>query len=304
MTDQNHHSSALAQTGNVHLGVTPYNFLTSLLVVLICGLAFSLAGLVIYFGSIRPVKIIDVVPVEMLELPGGSEDGTPDESLRVENEFPETNDASPAEIPSEVAEVAETIEKMLDVSDQSTELVEQQFDLGIQNSGKVGSARGTGARGLGKGPGKGGLSREQRWYVSFNDRLTADEYARQLESFGIELGAIEPDGTVSYLNRPATNPNVRKGPSAAETRLFMSWRGGNRKQLDQELLTRSGIPVRDDTLIVHFYPAQLEQSMLRLEQDFQHRPIESIRRTYFEVTQKDGKYQFIVIRQILNTTGK
>lgn len=44
---------------------------------------------------------------------------------------------------------------MLDVSDQSTELVEQQFDLGIQNSGKVGSARGTGARGLGKGPGKG-----------------------------------------------------------------------------------------------------------------------------------------------------
>lgn len=111
MTDQNHHSSALAQTGNVHLGVTPYNFLTSLLVVLICGLAFSLAGLVIYFGSIRPVKIIEVVPVEMLELPGGSEDGTPDESLRVENEFPETNDASPAEIPSDVAEVAETIEK-------------------------------------------------------------------------------------------------------------------------------------------------------------------------------------------------
>lgn len=283
----------------VHLGVTPYNFATSLLVVLIGALAATMVSLVLYYGSIKPVSVISVVPVEMVELSGGAEDGSPDESLRVENEFPETNDASPAEIPSEISEVAETIDKMLDLSEQSTEMAEQQFDLGIENSGKVGSAKGTGARGLGKGPGKSGISREQRWYVSFSDRVTADEYARQLEAFGIELGAIEPSGAVTYLGQPASSRMVRKGNSAAESRLFMSWQGGSRRQLDKELLTRAGIPVNDETLLVHFYPPALEQTLLKLEQEFQHRRVEEIRRTYFEVTLKEGRYVFIVIRQVL-----
>jgi hypothetical protein len=121
----------------------------------------------------------------MIELPGGFEDGSPDETLRVDSPEPEARDAIPAESVADEVEIAEAVEAVVEMSETATQQVQQQFDKGIQNSGKVGSAKGTGRRALGFGPGNGGIPREQRWFVKFGDRASLDEYAKQLDFFKI-----------------------------------------------------------------------------------------------------------------------
>ena len=55
---------------------------------------------------------------------------------------------------------------------------------------KVGSKAGSGSRPLGSGPGEGGIPRHQRWFIRFAQGSSLTEYAKQLDFFGIELGAL------------------------------------------------------------------------------------------------------------------
>jgi len=240
------------------------------------------------------------VPVELVEAPGGFEDGSPDETLRVDSPDPEVHDASPAEMPSDRTEIAEALETVVELSDSATQQVQQQFETGVQSTGKTGSAKGTGRKGLGIGPGPGGLPREQRWFVRFGDRAGVDEYAKQLEFFGIELGALLPDGRLAYLsklNQPIPAVRYAAGGSG-EQRLYMTWQGGDRRSADVELFKRSAVKVEADTVIFHFYPKATEQKLARLELDYRGRPLTQIRRTYFSVESAQGGYQFSVVRQV------
>lgn len=240
------------------------------------------------------------VPVELVEVPGGFEDGSPDETLRVDSPDPEVQDASPSEMPADQTEIAEALETVVELSEAATQQVQQQFDTGVQNTGKASSAKGTGKKGLGIGPGTGGLPREQRWFVRFGDRAGVDEYAKQLQFFGIELGALLPDGRLAYasnLTDPA--PSVRYAASGAgEQRLYMTWQGGDRRGADVELFKRAGVAVQADTVIFHFYPKETESQLVRLEVDYRGRPVKQIRRTYFAVEPSGQGYQFSVVRQI------
>lgn len=240
------------------------------------------------------------VPVEIVEAPGGFEDGSPDESLRVDSPEPETHDASPAEMETDKTEIAEALETAVELSESATQQVQQQFDTGAQNTGKAGSARGTGRKGLGVGPGSGGMPREQRWFVRFGERAGVDEYAKQLQFFGIELGALLSDGRLAYLSKltePA--PTVRYVASGTgEQRLYMTWQGGDRRAADVELFKRAAVDVHADTVIFHFYPKQTETQLARLEIDYRGRPLSQIRRTYFAVEPTGKGYQFSVVRQI------
>jgi hypothetical protein len=240
------------------------------------------------------------VPVELVEAPGGFEDGSPDETLRVDSPEPEVHDASPAEVMSDKTEIAEALENVVELSESATQQVQQQFDTGVQSTGKAGSAKGTGRKGLGVGTGTGGLPREQRWFVRFGDRAGLDEYAKQLQFFGIELGALLPDGRLAYLSKltqPA--PAVRYATGGGgEQRLYMTWQGGDRRGADVELFKRAGVEVRADTVIFHFYPKQAESQLARLELDYRGRPLAQIRRTYFAVEAAKTGYQFTVVRQV------
>jgi hypothetical protein len=240
------------------------------------------------------------VPVELVEMPGGFEDGSPDETLRVDSPYPEIHDASPADMPSDQTEIAEALESVVESSDGVAQQIQQQFDTGIQNTGKPGSAKGTGKKGLGIGPGTGGMPREQRWFVRFADRTGVDDYAKQLQFFGIELGALLPDGRLAYASKltdPA--PPVRYAAGGAgEKRLYMTWQGGDRRGADVELFKRAGITVQADTVIFHFYPKETESQLARLEVDYRGRPAKQIRRTYFAVEPSGQGYQFTVVRQI------
>lgn len=239
-------------------------------------------------------------PVELIEVPGGFEDGSPDETLRVDSPEPEVHDASPAEIPADQTEIAEALETVVELSESATQQVQQQFETGVQNTGKTGSAKGTGKKGLGVGPGTGGMPREQRWFVRFGDRAGVDEYAKQLQFFGIELGALLPDGRLAYASKLTdASPTVRYAAGGAgEQRLYMTWQGGDRRAADVELFKRGGVTLHADTVIFHFYPKEAESQLVRLEVDYRGRPVKQIRRTYFAVEPSGQGYQFSVVRQI------
>jgi hypothetical protein len=279
---------------------TLYDRVSSWSIALFVGIAGLCVCVVAVWITNRLPAPPQTVPVELVEAPGGFEDGSPDETLRVDSPEPEVHDASPAEMPSDTTEIAEALETVVELSESATQQVQQTFDTGIQSTGKPGSAKGTGKRGLGIGPGVGGMPREQRWFVRFSDRAGVEEYAKQLEFFGIELGALLPDGRLAYLSRlPEEAPTVRYAASGlGEQRLYMTWQGGDRRGADVELFKRAGVQLNADTVIFHFYPKATESILVRLEVEYRNRPVKQIRRTYFAVEPAGNEYQFSVVRQI------
>ncbi len=280
---------------------TLYDLVSSWTISLFVALLLTCGAVVTVWLTTRLPKPPDAVPVELVELPGGFEDGSPDETLRVDSPEPETRDAVPAESVADQVEIAEAVEAVVEMSEAGTQQVQQQFDTGIQNTGKIGSAKGTGRRALGFGNGTGGFPREQRWFVKFGDRSSQEEYAKQLDFFGIELGALLQDGRLAYLKN-LTNPipDVRYiNTGSAEARLYMTWQGGERRAADVQLFGKANVTVNAATVIFHFYPKDTEDKLAHLELEYRNRTVKQIRRTYFAVEPEGAGYKFAVFRQIL-----
>ena len=289
--------SVRQQTGPV-MKVTKYDLVTATLIAMVVGLVVGVAALIVIWLTNRIPSDGVEVPVEILEMPGGSPDGAPDETLLVESPDPETDDPSVADEVSEEQELMEMLDNVMEVSDQATQVAQEQFETASKNSGKPGSASGTGRRPLGMGNGKSGFPREQRWFTRFADKGSLDSYARQLDFFKIELGALMPDGTLTYMTNMSTTPKTKKTTSGKnESRLYMNWQGGDRRKADLELFQKIKLDANDG-MILHFYPKPVEQMLLKLERDYAGRPIKEIRRTYFFVRSAGTGYEFAVERQL------
>ncbi len=270
--------------------------------------AFMLAAVlflgiaIIWLGAqyVAPVStdVDDHVELEIVELPGGSDDGFPDEMLQVESPEEEIPDASLNQETADDLQVEETLETVLDVADEAAELAPQQIQTNTESTGRVGSASGTGRRALGSGTGEKGLPREQRWYVRFSDGATLDVYAAQLDFFKIELGLLTPKGELVYLSDLSSNPpkSRRVTSGKGENRLYMTWQGGERKSADLELFQKAGIDARRGT-IFHFYPPQAEAMLAQREEAYRGRKASEIRRTYFVVQPAGDGFTFAVSRQ-------
>ena len=281
--------------------VTRYDQVSSGMITVFSGMLALCFIITLIWYSSRVPKPPDPVPVELLELPGGVADGSPDETLRVDSPEPERADASEAEAVSEQTEVEATLEAAVEISDSAAQQVQQQFDVGVQSTGKPGSAKGTGKRALGFGPGTSGFPREQRWFVRFGDKTSVDEYAKQLDFFRIELGALLPDGRLAYVTNMSGGAAVRYVKTGEnEKRLYMTWQGGERRGADTELFKRAKIDVFPETPIFHFYPPDLESRLATLEKEFRNKPIAQIRRTYFSVESEGAGYRLKVTRQLMN----
>jgi len=291
--------SAPAEVPAPVLRVTQYEQVSGMLLAISGGLACVVFLLGFIWYSSRVPKPKEPVPVELFEDPGGVEDGSPDETLRVDSPEPPAPDAATGDVVSEERDIQESLDDVVKLADDAVVEVQQRApDLGVRNAAKPGSADGTGRRALGSGPGSGGgFSREQRWYVRFGDQANLDEYARQLDFFGIEFGAIV-DGRMVYLSKMAgARPIVRTAAGGAnEKRLYMTWQGGGRKQADLQIFRKAGIEVGAG-LIFHFYPKETEDRLARLELAYRNRAAREIRRTYFSVNPADGGYEFSVAHQ-------
>jgi hypothetical protein len=279
------------------LRVTPYEQVSSGLLAVIAALVTIVAILTFSWYATRQPRQIAAVPVELVEFPGGVEDGSPDETLRVDSPAPEAYDATGAEVDSPRSQAEISLDNVAEIADDAVAQTDQQFELGTRAAGKVGSASGTGRRALGSGPGLRGFPREQRWYIRFSDQQDLDEYARQLDFFGIEFGAIV-GGKMMYVSKfAAPQPVVRTATSGkGETRLYMTWQGGGRKQADLQLFRKAAIEVGNGALF-QFYPKAAENRLAILERDYKKRKAEEIRRTYFAVKRVEAGYDFEVIRQ-------
>ncbi len=256
--------------------------------------------------STRPVPAALAVPVEIVDLPGGFLDGSIDETLRVDAAGPEVFNASPAdEVSTTQLEIAESLESSTSISDiaGAAAPTQQQFETGgTKNIGQKGSAKGTGRRPFGYGGPGAGLPREQRWYVRFDSQVSLDEYAKQLDFFQIELGALLADGRLGIISQMSQNkPPVRYiARGSDEQRLFMTWQGGERRFADVQLFAKAGITVPGDAPLFQFYPKNVEAQLATLERDYRNRTAREIKRTYFVVIPQGGGYAFQVIRQTLH----
>lgn len=289
-----------------HIKLTKYDVAVStLMTTATCaGLAF-LVMVFIWLSNLLPAP----VSKKVIMLPagdGGWEDGDPDATPNVESPEDATLDPSLANEETDVTELEEVTEQVLEVADTAAALVAPNEFTDARNTGMPGSAEGTGGRPLGSGgPGRGGAKREQRWFVEFADKGDMKSYAAQLDFFGIELGALfEADGRLVYMsNMQQAQPTIREIRATegdAERRLFMNWADGSeeRRAADVELFQKAGIDA-SQAAIMHFYPAATEETMATIEQEFGGRTADQIRRTYFRVRKVGSGFEFYVQNQLL-----
>lgn len=277
------------------LKITRYDLVSSFMVAIVVGLVVTVVWVFLLWLANRPIKAEHVAEMELIEL-GGVEDGAPDETLKVESPEDLTQDPSVVEA-EDVSEVEELIETVVELSPNAAQQVQQQVSTDATSAGKIGRADGSGRRPLGSGPGEGGMPRHQRWFVRFQDRGTLDEYARQLDFFGIEL-ALWKEGkihVVSKLSQPRPNVEVLTSGEGKQDQLYFTWQGGGRKQADIDLFKKAGIDARTG-IILHFYPRDTVGLLARIEQEQSDRPVKQIRRTYFSVRRDGNGYEFVVTR--------
>lgn len=278
--------------------VTQYDQVSSSLIALVLALIIAVLWLSIVWFTNRLPQTENDVALEMVDLAGGAEDGSPDEELLVESPEDPVDDPSQIDTPTDENQVEEMLDSVVELSDKVTQQVQQQMQTDLTNSGKVGSAAGTGKRALGFGPGKKGIPREQRWFIKFSDRGSLIDYARQLDYFKIELGALLRNGKMIYLsNVSSEKPVSRTATSGAdEKRLYMTWQGGQRRTSDLSLFKKAGYDVTG-AILFHFYPKETENKLLLREKQYRNKKFDEIRRTYFTVRSSRGGYDFEVTRQ-------
>lgn len=140
------------------------------------------------------------------------------------------------------------------------------------------------------------------WEVEFDERegMTALEYARRLDYFGIELAAVSKDGQIQYVSHLADRkPLKRVGKRDQEPRISLHWKRGSLAALESKLLAKAGVNTRDKVL-THFYPKAVEAELARLEKSYAGRDPGEIQRTRFKVRPLAGdakRYEFYVAEQ-------
>jgi hypothetical protein len=297
------------------LGVTRYDRVVSVLLtcILVFGLLTSAFG-AIWFSNQewiahRPPPRLDVIDIIEDVEGGGTEEGELGSSLYAPGpEAPDVSTAvNPDDVVSDTPAVEQTMTAVLNAVGAAMEISDQLMmgtDLG-SSALPGGNPKGTGTkRNLGKGPGDGGgVKRQERWEIIFDAGQTEEEYARQLDYFRVELGAISDRKMYMVSNMSRAKPDLKVssgGPD--EKRLYFSWRSGGRRQVDLNLLGKAGVPLVGNVIVLQFYPFETEQLLARLERDYlknakNHVELRVVRKTKFSVVRKAGGYEFQIIRQ-------
>lgn len=260
--------------------------------------AFAAFLIAVWLSNLIPT--VDIVDVVMTSGDGGFEDGDPDESLDVESIEDPTDDPSVSN-DQDMTQLEEITEQVMTLSENASAITQPNEYTDPNAGGNPGSAEGTGGRPLGTGgKGRGGTKREQRWVVEFADKGNLKSYARQLDFFNIEIGCAFKDGRIFYASQLSGSPVKREARlNSDDKRLYMNWQGGERIKADLELLAKAGVPSPESGTVLHFYDPATEQIMARVEMEYAGKPIEQIRRTYFQVRRAGSGYEFFVTDQKL-----
>ncbi len=287
-----------------HIKLTKYDIAVSILTTsaTCAGLAFMVMVFIWLSNMIPPPvsKQVTMLPAG----DGGFEDGDPNATPNVESPEDAAIDPSLANEETDVTELEEVTEQVVEVAENAATMVAPNEQTDQRNTGVPGSADGTGGRPLGSGgPGRGGAKREQRWFVEFGDKGDLKSYAAQLDFFKIELGALfSSESRLVYMsNFSQPMPTMREVKTGdSEKRLFMSWQDGSQERVaaDIELFKKAGIDASSG-VIMHFYPAETEELLAKIEFEYGNKAATEIRRTYFQVRKAGSGFEFVVTRQQL-----
>lgn len=278
------------------LKVTRYDRVASLLIALLTLVGTAVFCLFVIWLTNQIYASQTAVPVVIQEIGGGSEDGVVGESMELDAPDAEVIEMEAA---FDEPQVQDTLELVADaLATQQAELEDPLLADFDESGRRSGRSTGDGRQvGFGQGPGESGISRADRWEVLFSDGQTLNEYARQLDFFGIELGVVTADRSIDYVSRLAQEtPVQRRGRADDESRLFMSWSQGNLRDADRELMARGGVEV-GQRRILQFYPAETESQLAGLERSYAGREPSEIRKTRFAVQATRDGFQFFVLDQ-------
>jgi hypothetical protein len=137
------------------------------------------------------------------------------------------------------------------------------------------------------------------WELLFDDDVTALEYARQLDYFKIEIGAVSKNGKIEYIAKVSQRkPERRVGYAESEYRLRIGWKRGALVAADRKLLAKAGINSQGKELW-HYFPIDVHKQLAELERDYAGLAPGRIRRTRFQIRPKGdgGGYEFVVLEQ-------
>jgi len=292
------------------LGESTYDQVTSLLMAIVLSAILVVSWLALVYASTQAYASRVTAPLQIIEVyggGGGSPEGTPGSTEKIDVAGA---DAAAAASNNEEAAgdfeepaVQQTPGAMLDtVAEAGQSLAEVDLGAvmprgGAVASGKRASKLGSGGPGLGSGPGDGGVSPEQRWSIIYNQGQTIDEYARQLDSLGVEMAVVAGADQLLYISHfSSTKPSTRHGSGRGDHRLYFLWQGRGRKASDIALLQKAGVEVGEG-VVFQFYPPEAERRLSELEVRYKGRQPIEIRVTRFTVVPNGNTYDFQVVAQ-------
>ena len=137
------------------------------------------------------------------------------------------------------------------------------------------------------------------WEIVFDDDITPEEYARQLDFFDIEIAAVASNGKIEYISDLTEyKPSKRVGYVESDYRLHIGWKSGTLHAADRRLLRKAGIASTDKEL-THYFSEEVQKAMEVVEESYAGRKHDAIRSTLFQIRPKaKGKgYEFAVVEQ-------
>jgi hypothetical protein len=292
------------------IGETQYDQVTSLLMAIVLGAILVVGWMALVYASSQAYASRVTAPMQIIEVTGGgggTPEGTPSSTEKID--VAGADAASMASNNEEVAgdfeepAVQQTPGAMLEaVTEAGQNLAEVDLGAFMPSGGPIASGKrasklGSGGPGLGSGPGDGGVSREQRWSIIYGRDQSPEEYARQLDAFGVEMAVVNgPDQLLYVRNFSQDQPEKRYGSGRGDGRLYFLWQGRGRKESDIALLTKAGVNVGDG-VVLQFYKREIEERLAQLEVRYKGRQPGEIRVTRFSVVPKGNTYDFVVLAQ-------
>ena len=153
-----------------------------------------------------------------------------------------------------------------------------------------------------EGEGEDIVPRFERWQLEFSAK-DAGSYAKQLDFYKIELGAI--GGSIQGLdvaNNLAGSPRSRRIEDAStEKRLyFMFKRPTPLSRYDRQLLNKAGVQLANRSML-KLIPPELENKLAAIELEYSsskgHPSVTEIAKTVFASKAEGGGYRFDVVSQ-------
>ena len=294
------------------IGETKYDQVTSMLMAIVLGAILVVGWMALVYASSQAYAARVTAPMQIIEVTGGgggTPEGTPGSTEKID-----VAGADPQSMASNNEEVAGDFEEpavqqapgaMLEaVTEAGQNLAEVDLGAVMPSGGPVASGKraskiGSGGPGLGSGPGDGGVSREQRWSIIYDRGQNPEEYARQLDAFGVEMAVVTgPDQLLYVRNFSKDQPDKRYGTGRGDDRLYFLWQGRGRKESDIALLKKADVVVGEG-VVLQFYPKGIEEKLAQLEVRYKGKSPGEIRVTRFSVVPKGGTYDFVVLAQEL-----